>query len=75
MRTTHKLETATDRKWGFPYGVDGLLSFEKTQELLGGMSRTSIERHVKSGLLRKGGSGKVYFCKRSVYDFIRTLEK
>ena len=70
-----KIESAADKKWGWSFGCDGLMSFEQAQEYLGGMSRSSIDRHAEAGRIRKGRSGKIYFCKRSVIEFAKSLEK
>jgi hypothetical protein len=68
---------AADARWGYPFGIDGLLSFERTVEFLGEISRAGLERLVEESKVRKGrmkAGGAVKFCARSVRSCACSLE-
>lgn len=70
-----KTKPTGDNAWGYVFGIDGIWSFEQTQEHLGGMSRSKIERLADAGKIRKGRDGRVYFCRRSVVEHAQSIEQ
>jgi hypothetical protein len=68
-------ESPATKQWGYDFGVDGLLSAEEASEFLGKMSRASLYRLVEQGKIRKGRVNKIYFCKRSVIEFAKSIEQ
>lgn len=63
-----------DKQWGFKFGVDGLLTIEQTQTFLGVSQRTVYrlinDRSLRRGYVRK----KPVICRRSVAEYLRTVE-
>ena len=67
--------SAADRKWGYEFGVDGLMSTDEAQAWLGGISRRTLGRIMSEGSIRRGvGRGKVVLCRRSVIEYAKSLE-
>jgi hypothetical protein len=65
-----------DAKWGYRFGIDGVVSIEQAQSALANASRNSINRRIADGLLRTGKDvGRVVICKRSLTNYIAGLEK
>lgn len=63
-----------DKAWGFPFGADGTLGINEVAETLG-VSRSTIERLVSKGKLRKGKvAGKAVICRRSLDHYMATVE-
>ena len=73
--TTTKTGTSpADQRWGFQFGVDGLMTTPEACEFLK-VSRYVIYALVKAGSIRRGGQRKgMRLCKRSVQAYARTLE-
>jgi hypothetical protein len=67
-----------DELWGFPFGVDGLVTLAEAQRRLAGCSADTIERLVAKGQLRKGkmpcGGRRVGICARSLQHYISSME-
>lgn len=64
-----------DAKWGFQFGVDGVMGTTQACEFLGGISRDTLDRLAKDGLIRKGKIGsKVAICLKSARHFLSGLE-
>lgn len=68
--------TTANREWGYRFGVDGVAKQSEARELLGGMSIRTLERRCADGLIRDGKDGKrVVYCRRSVMDYLASLER
>jgi excisionase family DNA binding protein len=66
--------TGADKTWGFLFGVDGLLTLDQAQGFLG-VSQRTVYRLLDDGVLRRGKvRGKVVICKRSVLEYLKTVE-
>lgn len=64
-----------EQRWGFPFGVDGLMTTAEACELLK-VSRYVVYRAVNRGDIRRSGEGKgMRLCKRSVQVYLRSLER
>jgi hypothetical protein len=75
MKTVATEMTATDRRYGYAIGVDGLVSLSDASALLGGVSRSTLDRLALAGSIRKARvGGKVCYCRRSLSEYIRTTE-
>lgn len=68
-----------DAKWGFTFGVDGVLDCLKACDFLG-VSRTSLYRLADQGRIRRRVmklrgevSGKACFCRKSLQLFLANL--
>lgn len=68
-------ESPSSKQWGYDYGVDGLMSAEEAGRWLGGRSRASLYRLSDEGKIRKGKDGKIYFCRRSVVEYAKSIEQ
>lgn len=67
--------TAVERKWGFAFGVDGLMNLEEARQHLGNMSRKTVDRLAEACHIRRGKVGaRVVFCRRSVVEYVKTVE-
>jgi hypothetical protein len=75
VKTEPETESPATKNWGYEFGVDGLWNLEQVSEHLGGMGRSTIERLVDKGKLRRGKQGRVYFCRRSVIEFAKSIEQ
>jgi len=66
-----------DKKWGYVFGCDGLMSARQAADFLS-VSDRSLDRMAAHGDIRKGvmpRNGHRAFCKRSVVEFAQGLEK
>lgn len=69
-------ETESDRKWGYRFGVEGIVSLEEAAAMLAGCSTRTVERRIEQGLIRPGKhGGRLVICKQSLLDYIASLEK
>lgn len=68
--------TANDA-WGYPFGIDGLMSQSQVRVFLGCMSKQTLIRRIAAGLIRKGKDGpkRVVICRRSVVNYASRLEE
>ena len=67
--------TPADRKFGYRFGVDGLMAQEEAIEFLGNPSLSTIDRRVEEGKLRRGkDKGRVVLCRRSVVEYVASCE-
>jgi hypothetical protein len=65
-----------DKKWGYRFGVDGIVNPKDAAELLGKCSVETVERRIRDGDIRSGKDhGRLVICKRSLTDYIAGLEK
>lgn len=68
--------TDADRKCGYRFGVDGLVTIADAAKMLGNCSERTVERRLADGLFRCGREGgRCVICKRSLTDYIATLER
>lgn len=79
IRTTTTTRTPAEKRWGYTFGERGVCPIDDAAKLLG-CSRRTVERRVQEGYLRKGyakpgaiTSG-VVICRRSIEDYLRSLE-
>jgi hypothetical protein len=67
--------TPADRKWGYRFGVDGIVTAKKAQEMLGNLSRSVLDKRAVSGVIRRGKEGgRTVFCTRSIREYLHNLE-
>ncbi|MFG0332543.1 MAG: helix-turn-helix transcriptional regulator [Maioricimonas sp. JB049] len=67
----------SDQYYGYQFGCDGLLTVREVEDLLR-VSRSTIWRMCADGTLRKGrdeARRKVRICRRSVSEYIKSLEE
>lgn len=72
-----KDRTGADRKWGYPFGVEGCLPVEESCELTGGIHRETLKRKADAGLVRRGRhpSGRsLAYCRRSISEYPAQME-
>lgn len=63
-----------DDAYGYTFGVDGVVSRETAQQLLD-CHHATLYRLCKKGLIRRGRLGKrARFCRRSITEYMRSLE-
>lgn len=64
-----------DQRWGFPFGVDGLMTTAEACERLR-VSRYVIYEAIKRGDIRRSGENKgMRLCRRSVEIYLRSQER
>ena len=82
MKATSKDLRPADQKHGYVFGCDGLLTIDEACDWLK-VSRYTLDRLCSDGFVRKGKSaradaksraGRVYICKRSVDEYVRSME-
>lgn len=70
-----ELKTPADEKWGYQFGVDGLLSAEDACNFLGGCHRHTLDNYAADGKIRKGKSGnRIVICRRSLEEYVSNIE-
>lgn len=68
--------SAADRKFGYRFGVDGIVNLDDALKMLAGCSRATLDRRCEEQKIRKGRDGnRVVFCVRSLKDHIASLER
>lgn len=68
--------TEADRKHGYRFGCDGIVNMKQAAEMLGGVNERTVVRRIDAGVFRVGREGgRVVICKRSILDYIASLEK
>lgn len=68
-----KLEGA-DRHFGYRFAVDGVCDLAETQELTS-LSKTKLYDLSRERKIRRGKIGKkVVFCRRSIMEYLGTVE-
>jgi hypothetical protein len=66
--------SGADKSWGFRFGVDGVVSVRDAIRHLS-IGRTKLYELFDAGLLRRGHVGtKVVICKRSMSEYLKTVE-
>lgn len=72
----------TEAKWGYKFGVDGLVDIAQAAVQLGGVHRRTVVRWARDGLIRIGEvgragkqRGRLKVCKRSLSDYIKSCER
>ena len=72
--TTEDDISPAERKFGYPFGVDGVVGRKQAEHLLACHTAT-LYRLCKRGMIRRGRLGsRARFCRRSIGDYLRTLE-
>ena len=77
MTSAATKRTVSDDDYGYPFGVDGLMSRDEACQFLGGICINTLEKLAVTGKVRKGkvpGGRKVFYCRRSVRDFAHRTE-
>lgn len=81
MIASTKEPTSAEKRWGYRFGIDGLVSKAEAMEKLAIRSDRTLRRYDRRGLIRVGyripgvpGSG-VVVCKRSLTDHLAACEK
>lgn len=73
---------SVDRKWGWEFGEDGLMTPDEACDLIG-CGRTKLDQLLADRVLRKGKDPnfnpnskgtRVKICRRSVREYIRSME-
>lgn len=66
--------TGADQEWGFRFGVDGVLSVREVLKHLS-IGRTKLYELFDERKLRRGHIGKkVVVCRRSIQEYLKTIE-
>ena len=76
VRATNNNLNEADRKYGYRFGCDGLMSIEETCEFLN-ISRWTLNARIDAGHIRKGkhlDGRAVVICRRSVQEYLSRLE-
>ena len=67
--------TEADKKWGYQFGVDGVMDVKTASAFLGNISHDTLSRYAANGWIRKGKlHGRVGFCTRSVKSWLSQRE-
>lgn len=65
-----------DDYWSYSFGADGVLTPEAAVEMLGGCCERTLQRRVAERKIRRGKDGsRVLYCRRSVMDYLASLEQ
>jgi len=67
-----------DAEFGYRFGCDGLTSLNEARSILGGVSTDTVDRLAVENLIRKGKrrgpNGRIVICRRSLMNYIASLE-
>ncbi len=70
-----ELVTPADRRFGYRFGCEGVLTISQVIDALGGVSRATVYRRIDEGLLRKGkDKRRAVICRRSLREYLSGLE-
>lgn len=70
-----EIQTPADRRFGYPFSVNGLMSQEEAAKHLGGLSHDTLHRLYVDGKIRKGKhERKIVYCRRSIEEYGRSIE-
>lgn len=68
-------QVESTNRWGYTFGVDGVVDFESACEMFGGISRQTMDRRAEKQLIRKGkDAGRIVFCVRSIRRYLASTE-
>lgn len=71
---TDRTDRAANREYGYPFGVDGIMSVEQAMAFLA-CSKSTIYRLIEAGKLRHGRMGPAArICRRSITDYLDGIE-
>lgn len=66
---------AADKDWGYTFGCNGTYNELQVRALMGNAGSSTVDRRVAARLIRKGKEvGRSVYCKRSVDEYIASLE-
>ncbi len=69
------VQSAVDKRFGYEFGCDGLVSMSEARKLLGGVSRDTVKRLGANLKIRLGKSPNlIMVCARSLREYIKSLE-
>lgn len=75
-KITAVTDNNADTSYGYAFGIDGVVSMQETCKLLGDVSRDTVDRLCEARKLRRGKTdGLVRICRRSLTNYIRSLEQ
>lgn len=67
-------ESPADAAYGYPFGVDGVVNRSTATALLD-CHKATLYRLCNRGIIRRGlAGGRAKFCRRSIDDYLRSLE-
>lgn len=72
LQTTPETLSLADEEWGYEFGCEGLMTTDSVKTFLD-VSRWTLDKFTREKLIRKssGRGERVYFCRRSIREFIR----
>lgn len=76
--TTTELLSEADKRFGYRFGVDGVMGFDEACTFMGNISRDTLYRRIADELIRKGRhpkNGRSVVCRRSVTSYVSKLEE
>lgn len=74
MVAANEKTSPAEEAYGYPFGVDGVVNKTTAQELLA-CHHATLYRLCKKGLIRRGRlGGRARFCRRSITNYLRTIE-
>lgn len=71
--------TDANKKWGYTFGCEGVVSLIDAGELLGVPSKNTVKDYADKGYIRIGKHkaskfSKVVICRRSINEYLDSLE-
>lgn len=74
MANTKTKLTGADKTWGFRFGEDGVVSVNEAMRILS-VGRTKLYELFDDGKVRRGNiDRKVIVCRRSILEYLKTVE-
>lgn len=66
-------------KYGYRFGCDGVVDINKAMEMLGVKSKTTVNKYAEEKRFRSGkhegaDCSKGVYCRRSILDYLDSLE-
>lgn len=75
MSDSERELSGKDQEYGYAFGCEGLVGYRTAYELLGGISRGTVNKladqgHIRKGRTPGGRNAKVVFCRRSIREYM-----
>lgn len=68
-------QVENSNRWGYPFGVDGVVDMDEACRMFGNVNRITVDRRAHDQLIRKGkDKGRVVFCVRSIKRYLASTE-
>jgi hypothetical protein len=81
MTTVVREHSPAEKRWGYAFGIDGVVSSSAAREMLGGVCLRTLKEYAADNLIRIGyrkpgvPSSGITVCRRSLMAYIASCER